>query len=128
MVEGNLDRISAVTGFHIVESFNQQEDFEKLETTVNKALGILIEDGLFAYVVWLRSRGEKEKKYTKVIEEKSLELLKDKNISLTDKNDLMFAILDDILQYIQKTLLARRLLERMLIYARYRAKSLQKGD
>ncbi len=127
MVESNLDRISAQIGFNIVESFKHKEDFEKLETIVNKALGILIEDGLFAYAIWLKSRGDKERKYTKTIENKSLELLKNKNINLTNKNDLMTAILDDISTNIQKTLLARQLLEKMLIYARYRAKALQKS-
>ncbi len=128
MIESNLDRITAQIGFSIAESFKQKEDFEKLETIVNKALGVLIEDGLFAYVVWLRSRSDREKRYAEAIENKSLELLKNKNINLTNKNNLMTAIIDDISKYIQKTLLARQLLERMLIYARYRAKALQKGS
>ena len=45
-------------------------------------------------------------------------------INLTNKNDLIEAILD-ISNELQKTILAKQLLERMLIYARYRAKALQ---
>jgi len=128
VTEYNLDRISAEIGFELAEQFQRKDDFEKLETIVNKALGVLIEDGLFAYVVWLKSRSEKERDYAKRLEDKSLKLLKSQSISLTDKDDLLTAIRDDITTSIQKTLLARQLLERMLIYARYRAKALQKGS
>ncbi len=128
MMECNLDRVSAQIGFDIPEQFKRKEDFEKLETIANKALGVLIEDSLFAYAVWLKSRSEKEKKYAERIENKSLKLLKSKDVSLTDKNDLITAIRDDITTSIHKTLLARQLLERMLVYARYRAKALQSGS
>ncbi len=124
----NLDMISAQFGFSIPELFKQQkEDLEKIETLANKALGIIIGEGLLAYAVWLKSRSEKEKKYAKVIENKSLELLKSECIKLTNKEDLTEAALE-ISESIQKTLLARQLLERMLVYARYRAKAMQKGD
>jgi hypothetical protein len=44
------------------------------------------------------------------------------------KEKLRKAILKEIASNIQKTLLTRQLLERMLVYARYRAKALQKGE
>ena len=127
----NLDQISAEMGFALVDRLNKITDKEKkakeLERTLTKALGILIEDGLFAYAIWLESEDEKE------IIDKSFELLKDKaNLIVRDygnsKEKLRKAILEEIASDIQKTLLARQLLERMLIYARYRAKALQKGD
>ncbi len=124
-METNLDRISAEIGFKLVNSFTRKEDFEKLETLVTKAIGVLIEDGLLAYVVWLRSLSDKEKKYTRKIEEGSINLLK--NIINTNKDNLITISLK-IAEDIQKTLLARQLLERMLVYARYRAKAMQKGD
>ncbi len=123
--QSNLDLTSAKIGFSIVEQFKQKDDFDKLENVSTKALGVLIEEGLLAYFVWLESRGEREKKYAEVIRDKSLELLK--NAKLTEKNNSIDAALD-ISSNIQKTLLARQLLERMLVYARYRAKALQKGS
>ena len=123
--QSNLDLTSAKIGFTIVEQFKQKDDFDKLENVSTKALGVLIEEGLLAYFVWLESRGEREKKYAEVIRDKSLELLKD--AKLTEKNNSMDAALD-ISSNIQKTLLARQLLEKMLVYARYRAKALQSGS
>lgn len=122
---GNLDKISAEIGFDLAETFKNKDDAEKLETMVTKALGILIEDGLFAYTIWLESRGNRERKYAAEILNKSLDLLKDERIKLVNDGKLRDAILK-ISESIQKTLLARQLLERMLVYARYRAKALQK--
>ena len=122
---GNLDKISAEIGFDLAETFKNKNDAEKLETIVTKALGILIEDGLFAYTIWLESRGNRERKYAAEILNKSLDLLKDERIKLVNDGKLRDAILG-ISENIQKTLLARQLLERMLVYARYRAKALQK--
>ena len=121
----NLDRISAKIGFELAESNkNRTKDFERI---VIKALGILIEDGLFAYSIWLEKENEKS------IIDSSYKLLKDKlklvkNNYENRKEKLRKAILEEISPSIQKTLLARQLLERMLVYARYRAKTLQKGS
>ncbi len=122
VTEYNLDRISAEIGFELAESNkNRAKDFER---TITKALGILIEDGLFAYAIWLESENEKS------IIDSSYKLLKDKlklikNNYESEKEKLRKAILEEISSSIQKTHLARQLLERMLIYARYRAKALQ---
>lgn len=130
-IESNLDKVSAEIGFDLAESFKDKDDAKKLETTVTKALGVLIEDGLFAYTVWLESQGKSEEKYATEISKKSLDLLRDSRVNLTKKNMLRDAVLE-ISENIQKTLLARQLLERMLVYARYRAKArakvLQKGE
>jgi len=131
VTEQNLDRISAEMGFKLAENFESKDDARKLETLVTKALGVLVEDGLFAYIVWLKSRSEKEEKYCMKIIEFSSNLLKDERIALASKDDNSKDLQDmalDISTDIQKTLLARQLLERMLTYARYRAKALQKGD
>ncbi len=99
-------------------------DANELEKVITKALGILIEDGLFAYAIWLESEN---KDPHKVIMVSSLELLKSLELVVDTRNNLRGAILNDISPYIERTLLARQVLERMLTYARYRAKSLQKG-
>ena len=125
MTEENLDKIAAEVGFELAD--NKKDSAKEFERTVTKALGILIEDGLFAYAIWLESEDEKE------IIDKSFELLKDKtklieNNYTNNKEKLREATLKEISPSIEKTLLARQLLERMLVYARYRAKAMQKGD
>lgn len=114
---------------------NLDEKFEKLrkappkfdakeyDKVTTKALGILIEDGLFAYAIWLESEG---KEPHRVIELASLELLKRVNLISESTKKLRETILKEISTSLENTLLARQLLERMLIYARYRAKALQK--
>ena len=98
-------------------------DAKEMERIINKSLGILIEDGLFAYAIWLESEN---KDPHKVITISSLKILNDTNL-VSNQNNIMYTMLE-ISTSIQKTLLARQLLERMLVYARYRAKALQKGS
>jgi len=118
----NLDKLSAEMGFELANE--HKNDAKEFERTVTKALGILIEDGLLAYSIWLEKEGE-----LKIIDKsfkllKSAGIIKDENSS---KDKLRKAALI-ISENIDTTLLARQLLERMLVYARYRAKALQKGD
>ena len=98
-------------------------DAKEMERIINKSLGILIEDGLFAYDIWLESEN---KDSHKVIIVSSLKILNDTN--LTSNQDSLRDVILEIAKSIHKTLLARQLLERMLVYARYRAKALQSGS
>lgn len=95
-------------------------DAKEMERIINKSLGILIEDGLLAYTIWLESEN---KEHHKVIIISSLKILNDTGL-VSNQDSLKDAMLK-IAKSIQKTLLARQLLERMLVYARYRAKALQ---
>ena len=98
--------------------------YKELERETNKALGILIEDGPFAYSVWLESKNEAPHKS---INNQSIGILKDENVSLINNNNLREGVLNDIASDLNKLILTKKVLERMLIYARYRAKALQKG-
>ncbi len=125
-MEINLDNIAAEIGFDLAEvnKYNAK-DFERI---ITKALGILVEDGLLAYAIWLES--EDEEKIIDEIINKSYDLLKDKmgliKNDYNGKDKLRKAILYEISRDIRKTLLARQLLERMLTYAKYRAKAIVK--
>lgn len=99
-------------------------DAKEMERIITKSLGILIEDGLLAYAIWLESEN---KDPHKVITVSSLKILTDTNL-ISNKMSNLRDVMLEISSSIQKTLLARQLLERMLIYARYRAKALQKGS
>ncbi len=125
-MEINLDNIAAEIGFKLAEvNKDNAKDFERI---ITKALGILVEDGLLAYAIWLES--EDEEKIIDEIINKSYDLLKDKmgliKNDYNGKDKLRKAILYEISRDIRKTLLARQLLERMLTYAKYRAKAIVK--
>jgi len=81
-----VDKILAEVGFDLAESFKEKDDADKLETIINKAIGVLIEDGLLAYVIWLKSREKKEEKYTTKILKKTEDLLRER-LKLTTEND-----------------------------------------
>ena len=121
-IESNRDREKA---FKNLINNLPKFDPKELERVINKALGILIEDGLFAYAIWLESEG---KDAHKLLELSSLKLLKDVGVISSEQNNLRDATLNKISTSIEKTMLARQLLERMLVYARYRAKAIQKGE
>ncbi len=116
-----LDKIAAQYGYGLCEGFTSTNSKE-LEREINKALGVLIEDGPFAYSIWLESEN---KSPHKLMITKSLEILKT-GISLTTKSNLREAILTDISSDLNKLFLTKQVLERMLVYARYRAKAIQK--
>jgi len=121
----NLDKISAKIGFEIVDNDIDDKTAREFEKEITKALGILMEDGLFAYAIWLESKRKKDDDvYSKIIE-KSKELLKNANLIKNEDNRDLREIMLEISNKLQKTILAKQLLEKMLIYARYRAKALQ---
>ena len=66
----NLDELSAKKGFELADK--NAGNAKEFERTVTKALGILIEDGLFAYAIWLESEDERD------IIDSSFDLLKDR--------------------------------------------------
>lgn len=131
--EINLDKIVAEVGFKLAENFKDKDDVKKFENVVTKALSVLVEDGLFAFAVWLKSR-EDMIKYSEKIINACLELLKNRlqiiTTEITTENSEVFIdiISNNISESLEKTLFVKQLLERMLIYARYRAKAFQKSS
>lgn len=137
----NLDRICAEFGYRICQSV--QQEFKKKSDTENlitKSLGVLQEDGVYAFFLYLaaqiKDKGEKEKSSSK-----AARALADKATTLlaTTPLDLLPQDTDGDhekgMEYIRKEggladnldqlLLAKRILEQTLIYARYHAKALK---
>jgi len=88
---------------------------KNLFNIITKSLGVLQENGVFAFYVYLKS--EKEK----TIEKETINLLN----KVFDKN--MNCKLKDIREFtnnINTLLFAKSLIEKTLIYARYQAKSM----
>lgn len=107
-------------------SLNFQPDI--FENEITKALGILIEDGPFAYFIWLKSQ-DKEPHRAMLIQ--TARLLKDHlhfdiDISADIKDTLEFLFVHNISSDLNMLILAKTVIERMLIYARYKAKAMQK--
>lgn len=131
----NIDRLCAEIGFSIPEEYKKKDELSKQENMIRKALGILAQDGIFAYLIWLESEkslnpneNKAEEKVARKIHEKSCDLLKSIEFIGEDmdyrelKEELKnsYGILEDIHQMF----LVKQLIERMLTYALYNAKAL----
>ena len=132
LVQQNIDRLCAELGFSIPQV---NLDKSKQENTIQKALGVLSQDGIFACMIWLESRNSLNPVANNVdditaknIHEKSSMLLKRMKLvedsldykKLRDELTRSNGILEDIHQMF----LVKQVFERMLTYALYRAKSL----
>lgn len=137
----NIDSFINTLGYEINKNCNNEQ-----RRFIDKALGVLVNDGVYAYYVFCKAKSEnkdkaKETKKTKedifvndiVNEIKKVESLKEyfiyekqENDSKTeDENELFFRNLSSDLH---KLLFFRDILERALIYARYHAKALTGGS
>lgn len=114
MVQNNLDYLCAKYGQDIPKS---KED----ENIIQKSLGVLQEDGLFAFILFLES---KNNDVNKRIKNKTAQLLHEVGL-INDANDTnMREKILEITKNIDDMFLAKDLIERTLIYARYHAKAL----
>ena len=114
----------------IIKNFNEKFDFSasNFETEITKALGILVEDGPFAYMIWLKSQ-DKEPHRAMLIQTarvlKELNLIREIEPTENLKEKLENIFLGDISSGLTKILFVKTILEKMLIYARYKAKAMQ---
>ncbi len=93
----------------------RKEKAKKIENTINKSLGVLQENGVFAFYVYLKSENED------TIGKETISLLDeiiDKKIEY--ELESIKSLADDI----TTLLFAKALIEKTLIYARYHAKAL----
>ncbi len=93
------------------------------ETIIQKCLGVLANDGVYAYYVYVISDSKAKNKKNYLID-KTLEKIKDYiSNNETDSQKYFQKLSEDL----QNLLFFRQLLERSLIYARYHAKAFS-GD
>ncbi len=97
------------------------------ENEITKALGILVEDGPFAYMIWLKSQDKEPHRAMLIQSARILAELKlitkiETNQDLKQEIENHFIGLSDDLS---KLLFAKTVLEKMLIYARYKVKAMQ---
>ena len=121
----NLDQLCARYGWEIADSV-QQAIGKNAENHITKSLGVLQEDGVYAFFLYQESRGSREKEGAEKIKNCAKELLKEANITgFQNSNDPLQAVRDHLANNLDQLLLAKRLLEQALIYARYHAKALK---
>jgi hypothetical protein len=102
-------------------SFELSEKFE--ENDLNKLLGVLASDGVYAMWVYAKDKFNKDQQKIKEINR----LIKDlDNFVKGNKNNIDNKYFQNLAQDLNKLLFMKELLEKVLIYAIYHAKA--KGD
>jgi len=140
----NLDQLCARFGYDIAQEVYKmfEEKATDTENLITKSLGVLQEHGVYAFLLYLASqikekKGDKKDKRSdaaralanqaaKFLQHKWLELIK-----VDDGKDAYKKAMEEIRREgglasrLNDLLLAKRLLEQALIYARYHAKALE---
>ncbi len=120
----NLEQLSAEYGYKFAYKVKEILG-KKAEAFLTKALGVLQEQGLYAYVLFCKSRGDKENQgANKIIIELTRELFKEK-LKIIGDGDLLEEIRKEngLTSNLENLVLAIQILEKTLIYARYHAKA-----
>ena len=121
-INDEKDRIRKIINFKF--EFSQSI----FETEITKALGIIVEDGPFAYIIWLKSQDREPHRAMLIQTARILERLNIINQIKPDKNlkdHIENAFLNEISSDLKKTLFVKTVIEKMLIYSRYKAKAMQ---
>jgi len=121
----NLDQLCAQFGWKIADEVHKAID-KNAENHITKSLGVLQEDGVYAFFLYQASRGQREKPGADRLRDQAKELLKEAGINgFENTSDPLAAVRDQLAGNLDQLLLAKRLLEQALIYARYHAKALE---
>ncbi len=131
----NLDQLCAEYGYQMAKQVHDALK-KQAENHLTKSLGVLQEDGVYAFFLYQASRGEREKKGAIELSRLAGELLSGVPIAPFDTRPALNALeavrgdaakkIRGLADDLDNLLLAKRLLEQALIYARYHAKAL--GD
>jgi len=125
----NLDQLCAEYGYRLAEKVSKADGFnaKKGEILITKALGVLQEQGLYAFVLFCESRADGEKAGAERIENLAKELLKESN--LINDGDFLNELRKDngLLTRLDDLMLAIQVLEKSLIYARFHAKAMKEA-
>lgn len=126
----NLDQLCAQHGYEMAKEVYDALK-KQAENHITKSLGVLQEDGVYAFFLYQVSRGDREKKGAEKLKQHAAELLKQADIppfkSIQDPLEAVRGKEDTpgLADNLDHLLLAKRLLEQALIYARYHTKELE---
>jgi hypothetical protein len=124
----NLDSLCTHHGYTIVHTAApngslSKSDKAKLENTITKSLGVLQENGVYAFFLFLEYR--KGDTGAPEVKSQTLALLRHEQIDLLSQGNDDFAAVRQLTEDLDRLMLARQLIEQTLIYARYHAKALR---
>jgi len=112
----NLDAVINKVGFGIVEAIkNKNNDKTKYKNYIDKALGVLANDGVYAYWVYCKANKIDDVFINKIEKLKNI-------INVSDTMDETF--FQNLSKDLNQLLFFKQLLEKALIYARYHAKAM----
>lgn len=121
----NLDQLCARYGWEIAEKVHGKIG-KNAENHITKSLGVLQENGVYAFFLYQASRGSRERPGADQLRDRAKELLKEAGIvGFGNAADALAAVRDSLANDLDQLLLAKRLLEQALIYARYHVKALE---
>ena len=124
MVQTNFDYLCAKYGQEILE-YERDKNSKNDETVIQKSLGVLQEDGLFAFILFLKALKDKSELIRSSILKKTAELLNETKLTENaDEKNIQEKILE-ITENMDDMFLAKDLIEKTLVYARYRAKAIK---
>ncbi|WHE07433.1 hypothetical protein PGH24_01330 [Thermoanaerobacterium thermosaccharolyticum] len=136
-MSSNLDAELNKLGFEIVDEIDKQgkQIRKNLINHIDKALGVLANDGVYAYYVFCLSKGKDDKSYKEIFIDKPVAslkpfLLSDKygNIGNNEADYKEEKFFQKLSENLHDLLFFKDALERALIYARYHAKALGDDD
>lgn len=134
MNANNLDQLCAQYGYAMCQAVGDafktkdgKADKAKTENHITKSLSVLQEDGVYAFFLYQASR---KKDGGSALSVQAHDLLKQASIKPFDsQSDSLLAVRggngEGLADDLDQLLLAKRLLEQALIYARYHAKALE---
>lgn len=127
-MEDILDLKCAARGDKIITDIGSDEK-NKIESVITRSLGVLQEDGVYAFALYLASKKGKnrsvEEKTVSSVFANAFGLLKELRLLSASSEDFLKAVLTDFARNLADLLFAKDLLERTLVYARYHAKALE---
>ena len=127
----NIDSAINNLGFQLVEKINKIENEKlkkKLLSNIEKSLGVLTNDGVYAYYVFCKAQDKNNKNnFQKIFIELPIDKLREL-ITFRSNNpkEAPENFFQNLSNNLSNLLFFRQLLERALIYARYHAKAM--GD
>lgn len=122
----NLDRYAAETGFKVADELLRVGDGRKApqqgENHVTKSLGILQQDGVYAFFLYQEAQPEMGTLVSRICGQ----FLRSQPISLLGPGENVLASVRLLSEDLPQLLLAKDLLERAMVYARYHLKAARK--
>lgn len=121
-IEAELNKMS----FELVQAIKGKNNkISKYKNAIDKSLGVLMNDGVYAYYIYVNSEEIDDVFIDKIEDLKKFIEINGEN---KDNQKLDEKYFQSLSEHLEKLLFFRELLEKVLIYARYHAKAELKGS